>query len=182
MHIQFEFNRDDLIDASRRLSARSKVVRSWKTNGMLWSAFLAWLLVFAFFYSTPLKGALIGLVASALCAFIYPVFHERTVEKRLRELHNEILGNETALRCEVEINENGLTVGQMNHKSQYEWMSVMEISETGDSVDIFTKGGSGVIIRNRAFESDADRATFVELASTFLSRARSEQALGAHSP
>ena len=178
MHVQFEFTRDDLIDASRRFSARSKVVRSWKTNGMLWSAFLGWLLVFAFFYRTPVNGALIGLVAAAVCALIYPMFHERTVEKRLRKLHDEILGNETSLRCEIEINQDGFTVTQMNHRTQYEWPSVAEINETNDSVDIFTRGGGGVIVRNRAFGSAADRARFVELANTFLSQARGEQLVG----
>jgi hypothetical protein len=174
MQVQFEFTRDDLIDALRRFSARSKVVRSWKTKGILWSAFLAWLLVFGFFYNTPLKGALVGLIAAAVCALLYPMFHKGTVERRLRKLHDELLGDESSLRCEIEINQDAFTVSQMNHKTQYEWPCVTEIKETNDSVDIFTRGGGGVVVRNRAFGSAADRARFVELANTFLSQARGE--------
>jgi len=42
---------------------------------------------------------------------------------------------------------------------------VVEIKETSDSVDIFTRDGGGVIVRNRAFASTAERAHFVELAT-----------------
>ena len=173
MHVQFEYTRDDLIDVERRLSARSKVVRSWRTNGRWWYAFLAWLLVFTFFYRTPLKGALVGLVAAALCALIYPLGHKRAIEKRLRKLHDEILGNESSFLCGVDLSQDGLTITQMNRRIQYEWPAVAEISETADSVDIFTRDGGGVIVRNRAFESDADRAKFLGLAKTFFSQQHS---------
>jgi hypothetical protein len=173
MHVQFEFTRDDLIDVSQRFSARSKVMRSWKTSGMFWSAVLTWLVVFAFFFSTPLKGAVVGLVAAIVCALIYPVFYKRGVKKRISKLNDEILGNETSLLCGVDIDQDGFTVTQMNRRIQYDWLAVTEISETAESVDIFSRDGGGVIVRNRAFESDADRAKFVELAKTFFSQARS---------
>lgn len=178
MHVQFEFTRDELIDASQRFSARSKVVRSWKTNGMMWSAILAWLLVFVFFYTTPIKGVLIGLVAAGLCALVYPTYHKRATVKRLRKLHDEILGDETSLSCGVDITPEGVTITQLNHRTQYEWPAIAEVQETNDSVDIFTRRGGGVIVRNRAFASDADRAKFLELAKTFLAQGRSEQLVG----
>lgn len=171
MHVEFEYTREDLIDATQRFLARSKVVRSWKTNGLLWAAILTWLLVFTFFYRTPVKGALIGLVGAAVCALIFPAYHKRATEKRLRRLHEEILGNETSLRCGVEITPDGFTVTQRNHTAKYDWPSVAEIAETNDSVDIFTRDGGGVIVRNRAFESGADRTKFVELAKNFCSQA-----------
>lgn len=173
MRVQFEFTRDDLIDASKRFSARSKVVRSWKWNGMFYAALFAWLLVFAFFYQTPFKGALIGLVAALGSALIYPVFHKSGMEKRLRKLHQEILGNENSFVCEVDLTQAGFSVSQINRQIKYEWQAVEEIKETRDSVDIFTRDGGGVIVRNRAFQSDAERMRFVELARLFLNQTRS---------
>jgi len=173
MRVQFEFTRDDLIDASKRFSARSKVVRSWKWNGMFYAALMAWLLVFAFFYQTPFKGALIGLVAALVSALIYPAFHKRGTEQRLRKLHQEILGNENSFVCEVELTPDGFSVTQINRQIKYDWQTVAEIKETRDSVDIFTRDGGGVIVRNRAFQSAADRIRFVELATSFFNQTRS---------
>ena len=173
MRVQFEYTRDDLIDASKRFSARSKVVRSWKWNGMFYAALFAWLLAFAFFYQTPFKGAVIGLVAALGTALLFPFFHKSGMEKRLRKLHQEILGNENSFVCEVELTQAGFSISQINCEIKYEWQAVEEIKETSDSVDIFTRDGGGVIVRNRAFQSDADRMRFVELANAFLNQTRS---------
>lgn len=173
MRVQFEFTHDDLIDASKRFTARSKVMRSWKWSGMFWTAILAWVIVFAFFYQTPIKGAVVGLVVALVAALIYPVFYKREIEKRMRKLHQEILGNEDSFVCEVELTPGGFAVFQTNRQIKYEWPAVDEIKETSDSVDIFTRDGGGVIVRNRAFQSEADRLKFVELAKSFLNQARS---------
>jgi hypothetical protein len=61
----------------------------------------------------------------------------------------------------------------MNRQIKYGWQAVEEIKETGDSVDIFTRDGGGVIVRNRAFQSNADRVKFVELANASLNQSRS---------
>jgi hypothetical protein len=173
MRVQFEFTRDDLIDVAKRFSARSKVVRSWKWSGMFYSALFAWLLVFAFYYPTPMKGTLIGFVAAVGAALLYPSFHGRETEKRLRKLHQEKLGNENSFVCEVELTQAGFSVSQMNRQIKYDWQAVEEIKDTSDSVDIFTRDGGGVIVRNRAFQSDSDRVRFVELARGFSSQSRS---------
>jgi len=52
----------------------------------------------------------------------------------------------------------------MNSQSIHKWQEVAEIKETQDSVDIFMRCGGGVIVRNRAFASEADRTRFIELA------------------
>jgi hypothetical protein len=53
MRVQFTYTQDDMIDASKRFLARSKVVRSWRWQGLASVAFLGWLLVFLMFFSTP---------------------------------------------------------------------------------------------------------------------------------
>ena len=172
MRVQFEFTQDDLVDASRRFAARSKVVSSWKWTSMFTAALFAWLLTFALFYRTPGRGALVGLVAAFVSALIYPTLLKSGTQKRLRKLHQEILGNENSFVCEVELTPYGFTVSQMNREIKYSWQAVKEIKETSDSVDIFTRDGGGVIVRNRAFQSVAERMTFVESATSFLNENR----------
>jgi membrane protein implicated in regulation of membrane protease activity len=138
---------------------------------MFYAALFAWLLVFAFLFQTPLKGALFASAAAGIAALSYPYFHKTGAEKRLRKLHQEILGNDNSFVCEVELTETGFSVNQSNRLIRYDWQTVAEIKETSDSVDIFTRNGGGVIVRNRAFQSAADRLRFIDLANGFLTKA-----------
>jgi hypothetical protein len=175
MLVQFEFTLEDCVDASKRFLARSKAA-SWEWQGLAYSALFTWLLVFAvvtFLYGRPEIGAAIGVVLAALSAVLYPSSYEKTVERRLRKLHLEQFEAANTFLCEVELKDEGVQVRQMNRQVTYEWSSVEEIQETADSVDIFTRDGGGVVVRNRAFETAADRNEFLELAQTSLNAARS---------
>jgi uncharacterized membrane protein len=172
MLVQFEFTQDDLVDVSKRSMARSKVTQAWRWQGMVYSALFAWLLVFAFFFSTPLKGALIGLAAAAVSALIFPATHKRGLDKRLRKLLRENLGDRNSFICEVELTSNGVSTKQMNQEITTEWQSIKEIVATDDSVDIIGQHGGGVVVRNRAFESPEHRKQFVDLARSYLESSR----------
>ena len=54
-----------------------------------------------------------------------------------------------------------------------EWESLEAMEETADSVDIFSRDGGGVIVRNRAFISEFDRIRFIELIRSSLAESRS---------
>jgi hypothetical protein len=178
MRVQFEFTQADLIDASKRFSARLKAVRSFQWTGLLATSFLTWLLVFVFLYRTPVQGAIIGLLAAAISAALFPGSNRRTVEKRMRKVSREIFGDTNSFLCEVELKPDGVWVRSMNRQTLFEWPSVEEIKETSDSVDIFTKEGSGVVVRNRAFTSPEERAEFIELARARLNSTHNTPAPG----
>jgi len=103
MHVKFEFTQDDLIDASKRFSARLKAVRSFQWNGLLATAFLAWLLFFVFLYRTPIQGAIIGLIAAGLTALFYPGSNRKAVDKRMRKIFRELFSDANSFLCEVEL-------------------------------------------------------------------------------
>jgi hypothetical protein len=168
MHLQFVYTKDELLDAARRFSARSKVVRSWRWKGLLYSGFMAWLLTFLLFFSSPLKGTLVGLLSAAIAMLLYPTLHERGVKKRLSKIIDERHGDAKTFKCEVELTPIGVWVRDANLQITYEWESVEEIKETEDSVDIYTKTGGGVIVRKRAFESPEKQKQFMELAEGYL--------------
>ena len=175
MRVQFTYTQDDMVDASKRFLARSKVVRSWGWQGVASIAFLAWLLAFLMFFGTPLKGALIGLIAAAVCALIYPGIHKRTIEKRLRKLCKEKFGDTNVFTCEVELRPTGLWTQANNTQTISEWEMVEEILETEDSVDIFTRQGGGVVVRNRAFKSADEKQQFIDLARSYLESGRQDK-------
>ena len=175
MRVQFECTLEDTIDASKRLLARSKVL-DWRWEGLAYSAGFTWLLVFAvvtYFYQRPEVGAAIGVVLAVLSGVLYPSSHEKAVEKRLGKLCREQCGVGKTFPCEVELTTEGVQVRQMHRQVIYEWPSVEEIQATADSIDIFTRDGGGVVVRNRAFSTVAHRSEFLELARVLCNAARS---------
>jgi len=61
----------------------------------------------------------------------------------------------------------------MNKQIIHEWPSLEAVEETADSVDLFTRDGAGVVVRNRAFASGDERSKFIALARSHLIQARS---------
>jgi hypothetical protein len=171
MQVQFSYTQEDMVDASMRFLARSKTIRSTRWQGLLWTAGLAWLLVFGLF-GASFKGALIGLLAASISALIYPGMHRRSVQRRLRKFCKEKFGDTTSFICEVELAPAGIRTQSQNTQSTSEWKNVEEIVVTEDSVDIFTRQGGGVVVRNRAFQSADERRAFIELAQNFVAEAR----------
>jgi hypothetical protein len=174
MRVKFEFTQDDLIDATNRCSKRLKVVRSFQWTNMLATAVLAWALVFLFFYNAPVKGLIVGFVAAAISAALFPIFNKRAIDKRIRQISREVFGDANSFLCEVELKPEGVWVRQMSRQVLHEWPSVVEIKETPDSVDIFTRDGLGVIVRNRAFATPDERSRFIELAKSSLHLSKAE--------
>ncbi len=158
MHVQFEFTQDDLIDASKRFSARLKAVRSFQWNGLLATAFLAWLLFFVFLYRTPIQGAIIGLIAAGLTALFYPGSNRKAVDKRMSKISRELFT--INFLCEVL---RPMRLRKSNESSDpFEWPSVEEIKETSDSVTS-SQEGSGVVVRKPSFASPEERLDSNEL-------------------
>lgn len=160
-----------MVDASMRLLARSKTIRSTRWQGLLWTAGLTWLLVFALF-GASFKGGLIGLLAASISALIYPSMHRQSVQKRLRKFCKEKFGETTSFICEVELTPTGIRTQSLNTQTTSEWKNVEEILVTEDSVDIFTRQGGGVVVRNRAFQSADERRVFIELAQNLVAQSR----------
>jgi hypothetical protein len=176
MRVEFEFTQEDSIDVAKRVLARSKVIRSWQWKGLIYTAiigWMAWVLVFvALFSASPLTAALTGVIVAGLTALFYPGSHRRAIEKRLRNLHQEKYGETKSFICEVELTPTGVSVRQMNRQTTYEWKIVEEIVVSEDSVDIFTRDDSGVVVRKRAFNSLEEQWQFVSLAKQYLEQSR----------
>lgn len=172
MHLQFEFTQADIIDASRRCLARSEAVRAWRMKGLLVSAGLSWLLTFLFFFlvvQRTLAGVAAGLLAGLVTGLLYPGSHRRGVERRLRALYRESHGDDVGpFLCEMELSPVGLWVRQMNTQVTYEWESVESIEEAADGVDVLTRGGGCVVVRDSAFGSPDERWRFIELARGYV--------------
>jgi hypothetical protein len=176
MRVQFECTLEDCLDASKRFLARSQSA-SWQWQGLAYSAVFTWLLVFAvvtLIYGKPGLGAAIGVPVAALSAALYPSSYKRTIEKRLRKLYLREFEAANTFLCDVELKAEGILVRQTDRQTIYEWSSVEEIQDREESIDIFTRDGCGVVVRNRAFAEAASRREFLELARASLNSARNQ--------
>jgi hypothetical protein len=168
MQVQFEFTPDDLIDVHKRMLARSNAWRSAQMKGLLATAIMVWVVIFLMFYKAPVVGAITGLFAAGVSALLYPGMMRRALAKRVRAVFKETFGDAKFVLCEVELRPDGVWVRQMNLQVLHEWPSVTEIIDTSDSVDIFSRDGSAVVVRNKAFASPEQRLKFITLARAGL--------------
>ena len=65
----------------------------------------------------------------------------------------------------VELTPDGLSFHQTNSHTVHEWGIVEEIEEDKGDVVFHVRHGNILVVRRRAFESDAARRQFVELAN-----------------
>ena len=172
MHVRFEATEDELVNATQRFLARSKVVRSWRWKNLVSASLIAGLIPFILFLKRPAAAVICGVLTALICAAYYPYSYRRTVETRLRNHIRESLGARMPFICEVELIPVGVWVRQLNTQITYEWESIAEIKEAEDSVEIFTREGGGVIVRKRAFESLEEQKRFIEIAEGYLELAR----------
>ena len=172
MRVQFEYNQEDIVDAGKRFIARSKAVNAWRRQDLMWFAILVGSATFAVFFRSPMAAVLVGLSAAILCIVLATAFYETWLEKRLGKLVKESHGDKN-LVCEVELTPDSLVTRADNTRTVTQWKDVEEIVVTDDTIDIFAKHHGGVIVRNRAFKSEAERQQFIDLAKRYFESSRS---------
>ena len=173
MYVKFEFTQEDMVDASKRFLNRRNAGRSRGWQSSLYSAISVGVIMFFVLRSSPTIGLLLGLVAAGIIILISPKLEKSGLEDRLRKAVAEIMQGPGPYVCEVEIRSEGVWLRQMNKQTIFEWQAVEAIEETSDSVDIFTRDGAGVVVRNRAFASEGERRQFIEIARSTLTKSRS---------
>jgi hypothetical protein len=175
MRVRFEYNQEDIVDASKRFLARSKAVNAWQRQDLIWFALLVGSAAFAVFYRSPMAAVFVGLSAAILCVVLAKAFYESRLEKRLGKIVRESHGDKNLFVCEVALTADGLFTRGDNTRTVTEWKDVEEIVVTEDTIDIFAKHHGGVIVRNRAFKSDAERQQFIDLARGYFESSRSSR-------
>ena len=63
-----------------------------------------------------------------------------------------------------------LITRQRGTEVKYLWLTIEEIKERPDSIDFFTRDGGAVVVRDRAFNAQADKRRFFELARRHWSK------------
>jgi hypothetical protein len=91
MHVQFEFTKEDLVDATKRFLKRGKQGKAVMWRSAAYSAFTVAVMVFLVLQKSTLIGLVFGLIAAAIIVLLYPRWHQSNLENRLRQIADEIM-------------------------------------------------------------------------------------------
>ena len=164
MRVRFEFTVEDLVDVGERTVSRSSVVLQLRRTAVwIWSVAAGLLALAA--VPLPWPGRLASAAGAAgIVAAVYPRFRRAAVADRLKAYWKERLAGGGPFTCDVELDATGITVEQFGTKSTVAWPDVRSVADTPDSVEIATRRGSLVVVRNRAFPTPDERARFLAFA------------------
>jgi hypothetical protein len=163
VRVEFNVTIDDFVDIAMRLSARSKVIRTWRWQGRVLTFFLTWFVGFVVTSGSTITKLIVALVLAGAITILYVTTYRRSHAKRLRELYRERLEINGPIKVEVEVTETNIIVKQMGNQTTYEWRNVKSIEEREDSIDVFLRDGGGIAVRKRGFGSNQETEEFLRL-------------------
>jgi hypothetical protein len=169
MKVKFDFTLDDIVDASQRWLARSRVARSWYMQGYMMAGLIGFFVGFIVFPGSGAVKPLNGIVGASLLILIHHFTQKSAQKRRLLAYCREHYGSDGPYTCEVELAESGLITTQMGTQIKREWQAVKDVEETPDSVDIVLKD-SLIVVRDRAFHSPDEKRQFLNLAKHYTNQ------------
>ncbi len=160
MKVQFDATLDDFVDVYFRASARSKVVRRWRSINSLATGLIAGTLLYTVIPNWP-DNLIMGFVGVVGGTAGYRLMQKKLIEQRLQKYLREKLKDEGPYSIEVETSRDGVIVRQCGNEIRYSWPNIESIVETSDSIDFIECHGGILVVRNRAFKSTDAQLSFL---------------------
>lgn len=165
MNVRFDFSIEDLVDAGERMLTRSSVIRGLRRSSAVFAAAVVATILFFWTPGPPATRLIIAVISAAGAWFIYVPIRKALVARRLRDYWKERLKGEGPFSCEVELTGEGVTARQFSTVTSVPWSEVSRVEAAADSVEIWTRSGGIIVVRDRAFSSPEEKRRFVELGS-----------------
>jgi len=167
--VSFDATLDDFVDASNRVFARSKAIKSFRSFDKQFSIVCALIcgLSWGFrwegtFLSKSLAGAIAALLFLGFFLALNHVLWQPLRIRRSRRLCREQLGTQCPVTVEIEVAESGIHFRQLDSEHHCTWKSITSIEERDDCIEIWRQGRL-LVVRGRAFHSDEERKDFLHL-------------------
>ncbi len=171
----FDFTIDDLADVALRNFLGRPAGRRARRRQIIGSTIVTWMSTTLLFVLTSglrdfkslmgigVTSAVIAVLVSAYQAPHYGARFKRCMAKALAE---ELGSN--PMHCEVELRPDHLWTRQGNMELRCSWKDLTSIADLPEGVELRFRDGY-VMVRSRAFATDADRAAFTARARTLAS-------------
>ncbi len=178
MRVQFEATLDDFVDVTRRSMPRftKQKVRTWMNhlNASMFVGIAAIALTLRVFRGNVLVHLFVGLGAAVVSLVFLGVATPRLRDAKLRWYWARVLGSKSPVLIEVEVTSEGVSFRQSGTRTLHEWSSVERIDEEPDCICFRYRGGLVGVVRDRAFDSEAQKQQFIKEARTYLEFAQGE--------
>lgn len=163
MRVQFTATFDELVDATVRVVKR--VRRRGQSDRVVgWAVTTVATGLGAAFIPIGRPDWAFGMLVAGFSGFFY-AFLVFPITRRVRYAVKQSVTSEAPFEVVVELTPDGLSFHQTNSHTVHEWGIVEEIEEDRGDVVFHIRNGQILVVRSRAFESDAARRMFVEKAN-----------------
>ena len=162
MYLEFEFSQEDVLDTSRRLFVDRRLDSEMLKNSVSYGSVTAAIVILVYWQTA--WGLWIGLAAGAIIAVVIQMWQKHVISRRFNELGSEMMNGAERQLCQVEVKSEGVWSRAFQRQIVFEWDAIQRIDDDPDAV-VISAGRSlgGLVVRNRAFATPADRERFLEL-------------------
>ena len=163
--IEFDATHEEVADVNMRLLLSTKAYRRSRLQyqwavGVVVAGVLA--VTVEEHLSTPSVIAL-SAVCGFLSGYLYGPLYERSVRASYLRMVSELYGGASTVRCTFELRYDVLWTKMGSTELAFAWSDRVAINDAGDCIEVWFNPGLAVV-RNRAFQTEADRRTFLEAA------------------
>jgi hypothetical protein len=168
MRVAFEYDLNDLVDANVRAhsavpAARRRLLATRALSALLFGSF-GGCFGAAILPGTPDERVALGMTIAAVVGAVQWATYMRQLRHTWYRHFRAILGSDGPFSCEIELRPEGVWARQNDTQILHEWPSIVAIEETADSIDMRTRSGGYVVVRDRAFWSADEREKFLTTA------------------
>jgi hypothetical protein len=171
MRVQFDYDINDVVDASGRMLFRSPTGRrrllAMRTNSAVFIGVFAGAFACAVIPEMPEDKIVFGLILAVAIGTVQWLNYPRAVRRAWQKQYLALLGSEGPFTCEVELRPEGIWARHNHTQTLYEWPGIASIEETDDSVDFRSRFGGYLVVRDRAFWSPEERDKFIATARRY---------------
>ena len=171
MVIEFDATIDDFIDVTIRALERSKTLRTWYWNGVVWIFVIVGPPVYLFVSGSTIVRLAIALGAAAIAVALQIWIFPETSKGRIEKICREQIGTNDLVRIKAEVSDTGISISQMGIHTLHEWWTISAVEETDDAFYFDNRDGGSFAVRKRGFESTESKQQFAEAVKRYINSA-----------
>ena len=172
IEVSFDFTLDEAVDVALRGLALYPGFRRALVQNALFAGLMTVIPVMVI-----VQGEVQTRIVPALIAFVLGGVGEYCLgsmlrRRRARRVVKKLLSGDEPYTCTEIIEPTGMTSIQGETTLIRQWSAFARVDDKAHGVEIVGRQGGITCVRNRAFETDAERTDFLELARSFVEPAK----------
>jgi hypothetical protein len=166
--VEYDATLDELADVQMRVVKSTATYRRQRRESQ-WAIGVIVCGVLAVLLEGQVPIALV-VMSSVACggaaAYLYGKLHERYILRHYRRMVRELYRGVSSIRCAVDLREKVVWTKTGGTEVSFPWSGRTAVKNNADSIEMWFDPGL-VVVRNRAFRTEAERAAFLHTVRNF---------------